>query len=347
MLKKSIKGFTLIELLAVIVILAIIMIIATPMIIKTIEDARKGSFKNSAHGIIQTAEYEYSRKIVKDITPSELTYIYEDGVEISKTSGHTLEFKGEKPKNGTVIINKEGEVALAIHDGTYCAEKGYNDKEVTISEKTVGDCTLSSEAPFSCGNDFLDTRDDNIYKTVQIGEQCWFAEDLRYDCSLEDGKDYNNIGSGNSWSGTNNCGNQGTGYNGLLYQWPVAMNGSTTQGSRGLCPDGWHIPTDEEWKILEGTVDSTYGVGHTVWDGSGWHGNDVGIKLKGNPFNAKFAGFRYPAGSLDYVGSDGFWWASSTSGSLAWNHRLNSISADIGRSANLQSDGSSVRCILG
>ena len=47
------KGFTLIELLAVIVILAIIALIATPLILNTIEDSRKGAFKNSAYGIIK------------------------------------------------------------------------------------------------------------------------------------------------------------------------------------------------------------------------------------------------------------------------------------------------------
>ena len=67
---------------------------------------------------------------------------------------------------------------------------------------------------------------------------------------------------------------------GGLYQWSEMMGYVNIPGAKGICPDGWHIPSDEEWKILEGNVDSQYGLGNADWDKIGKRGFDVGIKLK-------------------------------------------------------------------
>ena len=53
---------------------------------------------------------------------------------------------------------------------------------------------------------------------------------------------------------------------GGLYQWDEMMQYTTQQGVQGICPPGWHLPTDEEWKVLEGAVDSQYGIGDPEWD---------------------------------------------------------------------------------
>jgi uncharacterized protein (TIGR02145 family)/prepilin-type N-terminal cleavage/methylation domain-containing protein len=351
------QGFTLIELLAVIVILAIVAIIAVPSVINVIEDARKGSFKNSVYGIIKAAEYNHALKTIKDSNPGEIKYTYANGVESSTLDDYKLEYKGDKPENGTIIINEEGQVSLALHDGTYCAEKGYEDSEVTLSDKTKEECTISSEITFACGQDLVDVRDGQEYKTVQIGNQCWMAENLKYIANTEG---YNNIGTGTSWSGTNNCGNQGSGYNGLLYQWPVAMKGSTVEGSQGLCPEGWHIPTDDEWKTLEMYLGMTQvEVDKIDVD----RGTNQGDKLKGlthswcagtsgcgeSGFNASPAGDRYPDGSLNDVGSSGFWWTSTSSGSGAgaWFRLLWSGNALVFRTTGGEAYGWSVRCLWG
>ncbi len=143
-IKKN-KGFTLIELLAVIVVLAIVAVVVTPVVLKIIDDAKKGAFKNSVYGLVKAAELNYSKNFLKDSKSKKVIYTYINGVETSNQSSYKLDYKGQKPKDGTIVINEKGEVALAIHNGNYCAEKDYNNSEVIISNKVLEDCKIAIE----------------------------------------------------------------------------------------------------------------------------------------------------------------------------------------------------------
>lgn len=139
-------------------------------------------------------------------------------------------------------------------EGTYHFEiVAIDDKESsTTLEKQV---ILSAQ--FTCGNEFFDPRDGNIYQTIQIGNQCWMAQNLNF--KIDEG----------CWDYLNNEGN-GEIY-GKLYNREKALI---------VSPDGWHLPSDEEWKILEGTVDSQFPVGDSEWDNVTYRGFDVGKELK-------------------------------------------------------------------
>ncbi len=122
------------------------------------------------------------------------------------------------------------------------------------------------------------TYEGQIYNTVLIGEQCWLKENLNVGIMINDYENMTDNGVIEKYCYDNNIENCDE-YGGL-YQWDEMMQYVTTTFTQGICPPGWHLPHDYEWKILEGTVDSQYPVGNQVWDFEGFRGFDAGLNLK-------------------------------------------------------------------
>jgi uncharacterized protein (TIGR02145 family) len=112
---------------------------------------------------------------------------------------------------------------------------------------------------------------------------------------------------------------------------------SSQQGNQGICPPGWHLPKDEEWKVLEGVVDSQYRIGNEIWNERGnrgfnaatnlkttyyWNENGNGTDLFG--FSGLPGGCRSYGGGFEFVGIWGLWWTSNTwhLGEQAWERDL-------------------------
>ena len=140
------------------------------------------------------------------------------------------------------------------------------------------------------------------------------------------------------------------------------MQYTTQQGARGICPPGWHLPTDEEWKVLEGAVDSWYRIGDNTWDDwelrgldagtnlktiSGWYENGNGTDLFG--FSGLPGGYRYGSGFFKDVGYYSLCWTSTEYNfSNAWHRGLGYDFPEVGRYNdyfNLKEFGFSVRCL--
>jgi uncharacterized protein (TIGR02145 family) len=206
-----------------------------------------------------------------------------------------------------------------------------------------------------CGDPLIDTRDGQSYATVQIGDQCWMAENLAYLPSVSP----SSIGSNTTpyyyvydYQGTNvSEAKLAENYStyGVLYNWPASLIS---------CPDGWHLPSDNEWKVIEGVVDSQYGIGNPVWDQTDWRGFDVGKNLKSNAlwgassgtdqfgFSALPAGYRSDGGTFNYVGYHARWYTSTQySTTSAWNRTLLNQYDNCRRNFRIKSFGFSVRCI--
>jgi len=195
------------------------------------------------------------------------------------------------------------------------------------------------------------------YNTVQIGDQCWMAENLNVGTRIDSSQAQTNNATIEKYCYSDeedSC----TVYGGL-YQWDEVMQYTTQDSAQGVCPAGWHIPSDEEWKVLEGTVDTQYGVGHAEWDGYfDWRGLDAGKRLKSNTgwatntgtdafgFTALPGGYRTTSGSFDYLGEGGRLWSSTEDGSSnAWARGMRSIFDGVYRNNDYNDYGFSVRCL--
>jgi len=199
--------------------------------------------------------------------------------------------------------------------------------------------------------------EDQIYNTVIIGDQCWFKENLNVGTMIPsiDEMQHNGIFEKYCYDDNeDNCLEYGG-----LYQWNEMMQYSSIEGVKGICPEGWHLPCDDEWKILEGTADSQYGVGDPEWDNEGNRGYDAGKMLKSMTswnsinglnyygFNAVPAGARYNGNTIN-LGIQGIFWTSSfwtSSENLSWGRGMDHFTSKIRRTYDNKNRGFSVRCL--
>mgnify|MGYP004623905407 CR=1 FL=1 len=123
------KGFTLIELLAVIIILAVIALIATPIVLNVIDSARKSANKDSAYGLLDSAKLYYMESLL------------DESKSLSGNLIDKINVSGSKPDSGTVYINSNGEVALAVVYDKVCYIKNYSDTDLTETDD-INNCKI-------------------------------------------------------------------------------------------------------------------------------------------------------------------------------------------------------------
>jgi len=201
----------------------------------------------------------------------------------------------------------------------------------------------------------------NVYKTIRIGNQVWMAENLKV-TNFRNGDEISAGHSNQQWKNltTGACSiydNEKNNVNkyGRLYNW-YAVN-----DNRKIAPEGWHIPTDDEWKELEMTLGMSQSEAHK----KGYRGTNEGGKLAGNydlwrsgklSSNSDFGnsgisavpgGFRDyddgPFGMLSYYGY--FWSATENESSTAWGRVLAYNYLDVKRDGFNKRCGFSVRCV--
>ncbi len=181
------------------------------------------------------------------------------------------------------------------------------------------------------------------YTTVFIGNQCWFAENLRTE-NYSNGDSIPSNLSDSDWTASNS--GASTVYGevasnlatyGRLYNWHAVDD------SRGLCPSGWHVPTDGEWTVMTDVLGEMAGT--KLKATSGWPTGGNGTNSSG--FAGLPGGYRSSAnGSFASSGLVGYWWSSSPDGANAWGRDLNSGSDLVYRNKFGQRLGFSVRCVL-
>jgi uncharacterized protein (TIGR02145 family) len=188
----------------------------------------------------------------------------------------------------------------------------------------------------------------HVYNTIQIFSQCWLKENLNVGVMIPDTVDPLNNGIIEKYCRGNDpdsCDSYGG-----LYRWDETMQYTTQEGARGICPPGWHVPSDQEWWVLEGAVDSQYGIGAPIWWDSSWRGYDAGTNLKTTSgwFNNGNGTDRFGFSALPDggVGTSAKWWSSDEYYDRAWGHLISWERAQVYRWDVPKEFGlSSVRCL--
>ena len=137
--KKGKKGFTLIELLAVIVILGIIMALIIPEVTKMIEKSQIKSVENSVRGLMRAVDIAQKENAL-DGDLDTITFTYQNGNESSSVGNLKLDYTGKRLQDGKVVIDADGNIALALYDGKYCIEKDYESDDIIITKTLLDDC---------------------------------------------------------------------------------------------------------------------------------------------------------------------------------------------------------------
>ncbi len=220
-------------------------------------------------------------------------------------------------QNGTGTESFIAEIT-GLNPNTIYHIRAYAVNDLGIS---YGESITCTTIPLNPVDSITDTRDGTVYKTINIGEQWWLAENLNFEIT-------------SSWCYENsdaNCSEYGR-----LY---------TFSAANSVCPSGWHLPSDSEWKDLEMSL----GMSLEEADAIEQRGTDEGTQLKdkgSSGFDVLFGGFRNADSTYTFLGTGGaFWTSSSYNLYLAWYRGFQNAESRIHRYFYDRNMGFSVRCI--
>jgi len=195
---------------------------------------------------------------------------------------------------------------------------------------------------FECPGVPTVTYGGQVYNTVQIGTQCWLKENLNIGTMINGTTNQTNNGIIEKYCHGNNAANCTT--YGALYQWDELMQYIIAPGAQGICPTGWHIPTDGDWDILVSYLGGLNIAGGKMKSTSGWYGGGNGSNSSG--FTALPGGYRYNNGNFYNLTTYAYLWSSTQAGSnSAWLRFLTYSNTSISRYSYENNFGCSVRCL--
>jgi uncharacterized protein (TIGR02145 family) len=231
---------------------------------------------------------------------SNITWIVSENVgwlAVTPTSGNS---------NGTFTVTYDENLSAELRTGSIIviSADGVLQQTVTIIQ--------SGAQAWSCGQPITDVRDGKTYSTVQIGTQCWMAGNLNVGTMINGGQEMTDNSIVEKYCNENDVAYCDV-YGGL-YQWNEMMNYSTTAGVQGICPEGWHLPSYDEWAVL-----TTYLGGLIVAGGkmkepgtTHWYSPNSGA-TNSSGFTALPGGYHHSEGTFANLGSIGFFWNSTES----------------------------------
>mgnify|MGYP006277583061 CR=1 FL=1 len=258
-------------------------------------------------------------------------------LEISSTTCGFLPPRMSQTQRDAISSPPEG---LMIFNNTTMSVNIYNGFFWMHPDNTPADA-------WHCGHMLHDGRDGKNYRTVQIGDQCWMAENLNYGTRIDGSQDQtdNNITEKYCYNDLeSNCDVYGG-----MYQWDevMAYQDTTLDPDQGICPYGWHVPTSDDWQELLYELGSDYTArgGHLKETGtSHWQSPNAGA-TNTTRFTALGAGRRTGSGFTQLKMYGYFWASESYSPFTAGLRRVDYDNAGYYMEINDITFGHSVRCI--
>jgi len=178
-----------------------------------------------------------------------------------------------------------------------------------------------------CGEPFTDLRDGQTYNTVQVGGQCWMAENLNIGIEIDSTEDMTNNGIIEKVCydyNSENCIEYGG-----LYKWDEMMQYTTMQGAQGICPDGWYIPTKDECLSLIDLFGGNSVAGGEMKEAGTLHWQAPNTGATNNSgLTILPGGYRYYNGVFYALNGYGFFWTSTEIGT--WGAYYPTLYYDLG-----------------
>jgi len=184
------------------------------------------------------------------------------------------------------------------------------------------DILIYPSTSFTCGDSFTDPRDEQTYTTVQIGDQCWMAENLNIGTMINGSENMTDNGVIEKYCYYNDPANCET-YGGL-YQWNEMMEYVTDTAVQGICPEGWYLPSDEEWTTITDFLGGWLVAGGKMKEAGATHWNPPNTGATNESgFSGLPGGSRGAYGYFNPIGYYGYFWSSTEySSTNAWSRLL-------------------------
>lgn len=238
---------------------------------------------------------------------------------------------------GSTITNGQGTTNITVNFGT-------NPGVIKVSAlNDCGSSPLQEKSIWFNGLVLIDSRDGQEYQTVIIGDQIWMAENLNFGIMILGNQDPSNNSTIEKYCFSDNESNCAI-YGGL-YLWDELMNYSNEEGAQGICPGGWHVPTDAEWTTLINFHGEENIAGEKMKSTNGWYNMGNGSDSCG--FNGLPSGHYSKRGfGFEYLALQTHFWSSTEySSSTAWFRYLYWNSDYMFHYHSDKIYGFSVRCI--
>ncbi len=300
--------------------------------------------QNSLEDVVYLKDGSIIRGVIVEQVPNEM-------IKIETRIGNVLAYKFSEidkitkensggAKSNNTVKNGNNTIVLSGKSSGRKHSKSSNNNTSVLPVSQNNEQTAKDDNKFYAVSDV----DGNVYKTVLIGNQEWMTENLKVD-HFNDGIPIPMVNNNNEWKSITVPAycfyEDNPTYNnqyGKLYNWYVVST------SHNICPSGWHVPNNDDWKMLLDYLGGDSIAGNLLKSTKYWNENRNGDNSTG--FNALPAGLHRKNGLYQTKGEDAFFWsATQKSDAIAWCYLLYFNDNYLYKDGTSKNDGLSIRCV--